>query len=290
MGQPDEVRGSIDVMAPVQATLSPERWLNSEMELRVLCWEPSAGQGAKGRELGETPATGQGVFIPARASWYVEPLYSGVTDASLQWLGAEAQRLAIPGLSLRGRGQVSNTGLFQLALAVPGFGWLDLSGTAASPRGLSLFRDPSLLQTLIFQGLEAERGELAHLAQQWALAYLDLSGLHAPRQTRWDQLRGNLWEGPALQELLPLTSLRSLRLREVLLGQGDLLALAGMGTLRHLDLSGAGNLTDQGVAHLVSLHHLESLDLSGAVLGEEAVARLRALPALRELVLGVPSP
>ena len=214
-------------------TLSPARLLNSELPLRVLLWDPASEAGRTGAVvLGETP--GPGVNIPAGASFYVEPLSPDVTDAALGRLGVELERRAISGLSLRGRTQVSNTGLFQMSLAMPGLRFLDLSGTGATPKGLSYFRDPSLLQTLIFQGLEVEKGELAAVAGQWALRYLDLSGLHAPRQTRWDQLRGNLWEGPSLSELSSLLYLRTLRLLDLRGVTQDEAAVAGLRALPEL--------------------------------------------------------
>jgi hypothetical protein len=231
--------------------------LNSELGLRVLAFDASDPK-SEGALLGQTPAAGQGVHIPAGLCWYVGPVDRAIADSGLQPLGCELLRLSIPGLSLRGCSKVSDTGLFHLSLALPGLRFLDLTGTRGTPRGLSAFRDPALLQTLIFQDLEAARGELLPLSTQWALQHLDLSRLHAPRTTRWDQLRGQTWEAASLLELSSLSHLQWLGLREVRLCEDDFAAIEGF-------------------------PGLQTLDLRGAEVDAPLFARLRALP-LRELL------
>ena len=48
----------------------------------------------------------------------------------------------------------------------------------------------------------------------------------------------------------------------------DLTQVASVSDLAELDLSGCGNLTDNGVAHLLGLSKLKSLDLSSPQVGD----------------------
>jgi hypothetical protein len=90
--------------------------------------------------------------------------------------------------------------------------------------------------------------------------------------------------GAWLQNLTGLSRLRYLSIRGIPVTDDDLQALAGLGSLKDLDLSST-RITGAGLSRLVGLDSLESLTLDGTAITDEGMRNLMTIPSLVTLSL-----
>jgi len=242
------------------------------------------------RLLGATPTPHRKpIPVPSDGRWYVEPL-PALTPASFSRLVSEIQSRHIPGLDLTGHSEVSDRLLTRLR-AVRHLRILLLARTSVTDKGLASLSAFGDLETLTVGERITDAG-VAALRPLQALRELDISdsaisGRGLARCPAFRQLhRLILGDGP----LGPagITALRKFpRLGALMLGgsisEADARALAGVSSLRELDVSQA-HLNDGAIAALAQLPHLETLYLNPEA-GDTALAALSKTPHLRRLDL-----
>ena len=144
-------------------------------------------------------------------------------------------------------------------------------GEQVSDASLALLKHLPELKAVRVRDCKVTDAGLAHLHRLTGLEDLTLAGLDGVTDAGLEHLAG----------LPNLASLDLLALEQ--LTEAGLRPLRALPRLRSLYLVGPV-ITDQGVAHLVRLRHLETLHFS-ARLTAAGLARLRDLPKLRELDL-----
>eukprot|EP00873_Tetraselmis_striata_P045913 jgi/Tetstr1/466177/TSEL_010737.t1 len=209
---------------------------------------------------------------------------AAVTDSCLE--ATVGQLPSLRWLALSGCTAVSDAGLAGLASGPAGTSLthLDISAYALDCRpplpglsdaglGAALVRLPAL-RYLNLAGLERlGAAGLAPLAAAAGLTYLNISH--------------SAVNDAALAALAPLAHLQSLCLSHTDVGPRGLQYLGQLGGLTHLDLSGCGEVADDGLLELASLVSLRFLSLSDCwKITDRGLAGLKPLHALATLNLG----
>lgn len=107
---------------------------------------------------------------------------------------------------------------------------------------------------------------------------------HSAGATGNDQKISNELVG--LDNLAPLTKLRSLDLGDLPVKSGDIAWLPALGELAELDIDGSLQVDDAIVDTLLKLGSLKRLNLAGTLLTDAALRQLAGLTALQRLIVG----
>ena len=99
------------------------------------------------------------------------------------------------------------------------------------------------------------------------------------------ELSGPTVTDATVEGLECLAELRSLKLEYTLLTDAGLSKIAGLKTLRALELSWNEKTTDAGLTHVEGLAELRSLTLEGNTITDRGLAHLKGLTQLRSLCL-----
>ena len=213
-----------------------------------------------------------------------------VSDADLQHLKSLKELTEL----LLGKTAISNSGLQHL-VELPKLETLNLSETGVTNAGLKhLSGMTSLKELWLVDQKEITDAGLEHLKGLTGLESLFLSGVpitgsglvHLKGLSRLEMLfldgTPTVVSKVHMEPLKELENLRHLslyRLRPQLLADDDLKHLAGLRTVRSLNLNFNKAITDAGLVHLMGMTQLTYLDLRNTDVNEPAVSRLsQSLP------------
>ncbi len=181
-----------------------------------------------------------------------------ITDKALQALGAKPlERLAI------GDGEVSDKGLEEFGRKNHSLKWLDVDRVRAiTSTGIRSIRHLPLRQLFLTDCKGIDDETAAEIAEYWP--NLDALGLSGTRLS-----------GKGVKAIEKMSSLRSLELATLLLGDDSLKPVLSFHNLRYLDLR-ENKMTDRLALQLANLSQLKKLELShNVMISPQAIASLK---------------